>query len=78
MITIIIRNELMGRPDVSQSLCPRKVPKLEQRIKFRNYHLDLVKHPENVSRFICALIVQTCSVIARVIYLCLLKPGHIL
>ena len=32
----------------SLSKGPSKAPKLEQRIRFGNYHLDLVKHPENV------------------------------
>ena len=38
----------MGRPKGSQSKTRSKAHKLEQRIKFGNYHLDLVKHPENV------------------------------
>ena len=44
----IIRLKLMGRPKGSQSKTPSKARKVEQRIKFGNYHLDLVKHPENV------------------------------
>ena len=38
----------MGRPKGSQSKTPSKARKVEQRIKFGNYHHDLVKHPENV------------------------------
>ena len=38
----------MGRPKGSQSKGPNKARKLEQRIRFGNYHVDLVKHPENV------------------------------
>ena len=38
----------MGRPKGSQSKNASKARKVEQRIKFGNYHLDLVKHPENV------------------------------
>ena len=38
----------MGRPKGSQTKVPIKAPKLEQRIRFGNYYLDLVKHPENV------------------------------
>ena len=49
IITIfIIRLKLMGRPKGSKSKTPSKARKVEQRIKFGNYHLDLVKHPENV------------------------------
>ena len=44
IINFIIRLKLMGRPKGSQS----KARKVEQSIKFGNYHLDLVKHPENV------------------------------
>ena len=42
------RLKLMARPKWSQSKTPSKARKIEQRIKFGNYHLDLVKHPENV------------------------------
>ena len=38
----------MGRPKGSQSKGPIKARKLEHRITFGNYQLDLVKHPENV------------------------------
>ena len=37
----------MGRPKVSQTKVRSKARKHEHRIKFGNYHLDLVKHPEN-------------------------------
>ena len=37
----------MGRLKGSQNKGPSKAGKLEQRIKFGNYHLDLVKHAEN-------------------------------
>ena len=37
----------MGRPKGRQSKGPCKARILEQRIKFGNYHLDLVKHAEN-------------------------------
>ena len=38
----------MGRRKGSESKTTSKAPKLEQRIKFGDYHLDMVKHPENV------------------------------
>ena len=48
LITLNIRLKLMGRPKGSQSKTPSKARKIEHSIKFGNYHLDLVKHPENV------------------------------
>ena len=48
IIIFIIRLKLMGRPKGSQSKNPSTARKIEQRIKFGNYHLKLVKHPENV------------------------------
>ena len=48
IIIFIIRLKLIGRPKGSQSKTPSKARKIDQRIKFGNYHLDLVKHPENV------------------------------
>ena len=38
----------MGRAKGSESKGPSKAGKLEQRIRFGNYHLHLVTHPENV------------------------------
>ena len=38
----------MGRPKGSQSKGWSKAPKIEQRIRFGNYHMDLGKHPEKV------------------------------
>ena len=40
----------MGRRKATRSQFTSKTRKLEPRIKFGNYHLDLGKHPENVYR----------------------------
>ena len=68
----------MGRPKASQSNGPSNAPKFEQRIRFGNYHLDLVKHPENVCAVHLCIDRITSMAIALVIYLCLLTRGHIL
>ena len=47
-ILINYRERLMGRPKGSESKGPSKALTLEQRIRFGDYHMDLVKHPENV------------------------------
>ena len=39
----------MGRRKGSQSKGRSKAPKLEQRIRFGKYHLDMVKHGKNVT-----------------------------
>ena len=48
IITLLIRLKLMGGPKGSQSKGPSKAPKLEQRIRCGNYHLNLGKHAENL------------------------------
>ena len=47
-ILIRYRQKLMGRPKGCQNKGTSKARKLEQRIKFANYQLDLGKDPENV------------------------------
>ena len=66
----------MGRPKGTQSKAPSKPRKLEQRIKVGNYHLDLVKHPENVYAVHLCIDSNKLYGYCRVIYLGLLTRPH--
>ena len=48
IITFIISFKINGPPKWKSEQDPSKARKIEQRIKFGNYQVDLVKHPENV------------------------------